>query len=358
MKIIQVAPYMEQGGTEKHIISLCSELSTEAELYLLAPQGSASLEIPQGIPYYSFPRFEQNVFGGIQLFNKHLKTLVRQQPNIIHIHAAAELLFLSKRVAPSIPHVFTFHGYAGNFTGISYKIGVWAANRYADAVICVSHREREVLAKMGLDMTKTVVVYNGTPRPTAKRQNRTRTTPTIGTIARLEKPKGISDLVDAAGILIQKGYQINLLIVGDGSERKYLQKRAETLGIATTFTGYLSTYEKDKALATMDIFVLPSYQEALPLVCLEALAMGIPVIATEVGGIPEIVTPEVGLLVPPKNPTALADALKILLDNTKLMEEMGEAGRLRYNQYFTISKMAHNTQKVYFKIMNERDNFN
>lgn len=358
MKIIQVAPYMEQGGTEKHIISLCSELSTEAELYLLAPQGSASLEIPQGIPYYSFPRFEQNVFGGIQLFNKHLKTLVRQQPNIIHIHAAAELLFLSKRVAPSIPHVFTFHGYAGSFTGINYRIGVWAANRYADAVICVSQREQEVLAKTGLDRTKTVVVHNGAPRPTVQRQNHNGLRPTIGTIARLEKPKGIIDLVDAAGILIQKGYQFNLVIVGDGRERELLQKKADSLGIATTFTGYLSTSEKDRVLATMDIFVLPSYQEALPLVCLEALAMGIPVIATEVGGIPEIVSPEVGVLVPPKNPTALAGALESLLDNHKLMEEMGEAGRLRYNQYFTISQMAHNTQKVYSKIMNERGNSN
>jgi glycosyltransferase involved in cell wall biosynthesis len=172
--------------------------------------------------------------------------------------------------------------------------------------------------------------------------------PVIGVIGRLSTEKGQEYLIRAAGILKARYPDIKLLIVGDGAQRSYLASLAEQLNISAnvTFTGIVS--DVYPLIRRMDIIILPSLYEAFGLVLLEAMAMKKPVIATRVNGVPEIVAEgSTGLLVPPADAGALADAVIKFVDNPDLGRAMGEKGYLRFNQLFSSQQMISQVENLY-----------
>ena len=151
-------------------------------------------------------------------------------------------------------------------------------------------------------------------------------------IGRLARVKGVPLLLDALARLAPDHPDLRLTLVGDGPDRVSLQAEAEALGLAerVQFTGLLCAAEVAEALAAHDALVLPSFAEGLPVVLMEALASRLPVVATQVAGIPELVRDgETGLLVPPGDAEALAAAIARLLADPDLCRRMGEAGRAR-----------------------------
>jgi glycosyltransferase involved in cell wall biosynthesis len=108
-------------------------------------------------------------------------------------------------------------------------------------------------------------------------------------------------------------------------------------------------------LQALDIFVLPSNWEGLPNAVLEAMAAGLPVVATRVGGVPEVVVEgQTGILVPPRDPNALADALLTLLRDPNLRRRMGQAGRQRVQEYFSVDQMVSKTETLYEQLLSEK----
>lgn len=175
--------------------------------------------------------------------------------------------------------------------------------------------------------------------------------PIVLTLARLDPQKGLSDLLEAAAMVPDT----NFVLAGEGRERMRLEDMARTLGIdrRVLFLGHRE--DVPELLAACDLFVLPSLYEGLPVSVLEAMAAGKPVIATAIGGTEEAVSNgETGLLVPPRNPPALAVAIRSVLSDPLLARRLGLAGRERALQDFSAEKMVREVTQLYERVLSGR----
>jgi glycosyltransferase involved in cell wall biosynthesis len=149
-------------------------------------------------------------------------------------------------------------------------------------------------------------------------------------VGRLEERKGVNFLLEAVALLNARGSNVRLKIVGSGPQKEALQRQTEALSLeaVVTFAGTKDEAGVAEALRHADLLVAPSLSEGLPVVIMEALASGVPVVASAVDGIPELVRDgETGCLVPPSDQQALADGVKQLLADPYLRQRMGDAGR-------------------------------
>ena len=238
--------------------------------------------------------------------------------------------------------------------------------RLSDRVVTVSELVRETLiAASKIDPKRLVTIHSGVNLEdykidgdiTAKKKSLGLETSAlvIGAIGRLGRVKGVEYLLRAAAKVILKNPDAAFLIVGDGSQRGALEQLARSLHIShrVVFTGQRD--DVPELLAVMDVLVLPSLYEGLPNAVLEAMAAGKPVIATRVGGTPEAVEDGVtGLLVPPRDPEALAEAIIALLQDQERAEAMGRAGRARVEKHFSVERMVQETEALYEELIREK----
>ncbi len=168
------------------------------------------------------------------------------------------------------------------------------------------------------------------------------------TVGRLSAQKNQKLLIDAFGTVAQKREDVRLTIVGTGELEQQLKAQAQTLGLAAKirFTGVVENPQD--YLATADIFVLSSNYEGLPLAVLEAMAAGLPIVSTDVGGVKDIVTDN-GILVPPGDQNALAKALSQLIEDSALRERLGTKS-LEYAQNYALPTIARKYMELYQKI--------
>ena len=174
----------------------------------------------------------------------------------------------------------------------------------------------------------------------------------IGTVGSLTEAKAYHDLISATARLAGRGVPLKLTFVGDGPLRKELEVKAAKDGIAdnTTFVG--KTADVMGYLPRFDVVAGSSIREGLPLALLEAMAASRPVVTTDVGGNREaVVDGETGLLVPPGDHYALADALEVLYRDPDKRASMGRAGRARVEQHFSARKMVSETEKLYDSLL-------
>jgi glycosyltransferase involved in cell wall biosynthesis len=172
--------------------------------------------------------------------------------------------------------------------------------------------------------------------------------PMVGVVARLEAEKGHPTLLDAWPHVLAEFPTATLLIIGEGSRREALEAQAAGLGIASSviFTGRRD--DVPAVTKALDIAVLPSYREAQGLTILEALALSRPVVASNVGGIPEMISDGVtGLLVPPHEPATLAEAVARLLRDHPLADTLGRAGHDLVHERFCVQLMARAVETIY-----------
>ncbi|HBO43930.1 MAG TPA: hypothetical protein DD670_08365 [Planctomycetaceae bacterium] len=172
--------------------------------------------------------------------------------------------------------------------------------------------------------------------------------PIVIAVARLNPEKGIDVLIDAFAILAEQLSNVHLVLVGDGQERRRLEKQCQKrqLNGRVHFAGY-SAMPGD-LVAEADVLALSSRSEGLPNVVLEAMAMGKPVVATTVGGVPEVIEDGIsGRLVPPDQPDLLARALAELCTTPDLRKRLAASGRLRVQEAFSIEGRAAKLQSLY-----------
>jgi glycosyltransferase involved in cell wall biosynthesis len=172
--------------------------------------------------------------------------------------------------------------------------------------------------------------------------------PTVIKVARLHPQKGHKYLLEAIKLITDVQPEIQFLIVGDGSLRKELEELSKRLRVDryVVFTGFRS--EIFDLLQIADIAVWSSVQEGFPITLLEAMAAGKPVIVTDVGGNSEAVKSGItGFIIPPKNPQALAESVLRVINDRKLLTEMGENARKHFLQNFTVDRMVDNTEELY-----------
>ena len=232
-------------------------------------------------------------------------------------------------------------------------------------ILAVSHAcKRDLVSIAGIRPEKITVVQNGRsldnfdPKGSEDRRRQYRDQYGIaddelvfGVIARLDKQKGQEYLLEAAGHLAKKHRDFRILLVGDGDRREIFQSIVADLGIHShvIFAGFQS--DVVGYYAAIDVKVLPSIYEGLPLCVVEAMAMEKPVIATSVDGTPEVVRHEVnGLLVPAKDPIALAEALEYALDHRDEFLVLGQQGRRWVVERFSLERQIEETEALYERL--------
>lgn len=154
---------------------------------------------------------------------------------------------------------------------------------------------------------------------------------------RLAAEKGLPVMFEALSLLRDRGYDFQFTLVGDGSDRASLEALAGKLGLAERliFTGYVNQEGVREYLERSDVFILPSFAEGVPVSLMEAMASGVPVLATNVGGVAELIEQEeTGLIVPPADSLALCDAVARYLDDVDLRRKVSRQGRERIENHF------------------------
>jgi len=263
--------------------------------------------------------------------------------DIVHTHLSTSSVngCLAARAA-GLPSVATVHG-------MSSKISFAAATH----MISVSNEIKRHLVSQGAKPETISVVYNGyglIDEPQLDRLERD-PFPVLGTVARVTPLKGIEDAIRALAVLKPEFPDASYLVVGDGNGLEPCRTLATGLGLADSvhFVGYRKDIEN--YLARMDLFVFPSLKEGMGIALVEAMAQGLATVATNIGGIPEVITPECGILVPPHDPAELALQIsKLLLDNSK-REEMGRCAKRRAQAVFSVAAMEKGTDNVYRAVL-------
>lgn len=258
-----------------------------------------------------------------------------RREGVAHIHnhiatAACTVTMLTAEMT-GIPYSFTIHGPGIFFEPMHWRIDEKVAR--ARFVACISDFCRAQVMQFAAraHWDKLHVVHCGVePARYAQRQAGS-SGQRLLFVGRLAAVKGVPVLFAALAQLRPAFPALHLLLIGDGPERPTIEADARALGLTdlVTFAGYQSQGAVAAALGASDILVLPSFAEGVPVVLMEAMAAGLPVVATPVGGISELVGPESGVLVPPADAEALAAALRSLLADADLRAGMGRAGRAR-----------------------------
>jgi glycosyltransferase involved in cell wall biosynthesis len=222
----------------------------------------------------------------------------------------------------------------------------WAA-RLVRPFVCVSHDSARYAAEHGIAAARLRVLWNGIDLERFPYQGPQTTGPAV-TVARLSPEKDVQNLLRAARLIADAHPDFRLEIAGDGPCREELLRLAGELrlGEHVRFLGEVS--EVPALLARASVFVLPSQSEGISLTILEAMASGLPVVATRVGGNPEVIDDgRTGVLVPPRNPAALAHAIGRMIASPDEAQRFARAGRHRAEAHFDVRKMVAQYEALY-----------
>jgi glycosyltransferase involved in cell wall biosynthesis len=300
---------------------------------------------------------------------KLTRLLKNEGPDIVHTHGyfasvIGRLAARKARIPRIVAHVHsTYWDYKKRHLRIERKL-----SRFTHKIICCSKAvENFVKDFEKIKGDKTTVIYNGVDEDKFFLHKDSRSiqaelgidarSPVVGTVSALTPHKGHEHLIQAASRVLDTFPSTRFLIVGDGLLRTGLEAQAKSLNIHSSviFTG--ERKDIPEILSLMDVFVLPSFsREGLGLAIIEAMAVERPVVATEIGGIPEaVIKGKTGLLVPPGDSEAMAKAIIQLLQDPEKAKSMGEKGRARVMKRFTKTKMLSEIQNVYQSLITHRE---
>ena len=278
------------------------------------------------------------------------KTLAEKKPAIVHQHFGGRALRWVARGSEGSRVVLHLHGrIVENQKKELSRVTVKAADIVIATSSAVAMRVRNVPVQV-VHPGVCVIQY-----PVVELRRAGRASQVIGTAARLVPLKGIAHLIRAMTLLRSQFPAVRLEIAGAGPEESALKLEARKLGLdeCITFLGWQS--DMASLFAKWDVFVLPSLEEGFGIALVEAMAAGLPVIATTVGGIPEIVEHgKTGLLVAPGDPHALAEQIEILLKDAAERKRLGLAGWARVRQDFSQESMVSAVEAIYERLLADR----
>jgi L-malate glycosyltransferase len=369
VNIVQCLPCLYAGGVEQYTLRLIQSLSQRHHSTLIAPNGPGEFIFSEaGIDVRSFRNIEYDFLTGFNSLRTQFKRVaVENMPDIIHVHVESFLLHIANRALPKVPRIFTTHGiWAASGWAleerVKFRMTAWAINKWADAAFAVSADQGKKLIAHGADPRKVTVIQNGAPVPQTtedapkKILNRFNIDPethlVVGTLARLSSDKSLGTLIEAARILHADYPNLRWIIAGEGPERGSLERQITALGLQgiVVLAGFMKP--AGDLLKSVDIYVQPSAHEAFSLAILEAMAMKLPVVASNIGGIDEqILQGKTGALFAKGQALSLAIEIKPFLDCPELRARTGIAGQDRYFLEFTQQIAVSKTEALYEQVI-------
>jgi glycosyltransferase involved in cell wall biosynthesis len=290
---------------------------------------------------------------------------------IVHSHSfgAGIVAAMASLVTRGVGFVATLHNYPpGTSTMVPDHVGHrWAVGvlvQRAHRIIVVSDAlRRDVITGFPDAMQKCLVIPNGidtkaTPIRDAEEVRRglglPEGAPLIGVVARLAPQKGVLEFLDTARRVVNADPSVHCVVAGDGPLMQELEDRRAELALEAHVQLLGQVDWACELIGAMDVLVIPSVSEGSSVVAMEAMALGKPVVATAVGGVPEVVLDgETGLVVPPGDPEALANAIGAMLTDRDRAAAMGERGRTRAQTEFDVAEMLERTKAVYADVLRE-----
>jgi sugar transferase (PEP-CTERM/EpsH1 system associated) len=370
LRILHVISYLGRGGAEMGILKLIGGLGDGFEHRICATRG-----FDEGFVQSYFPKEKIYVAGSpdlkLQFPLFRLARIMRQyRPHIVHTRnwGAIEAVLAAKFAGvPVIIH--SEHGYEVDmFAGLPLRRRVFrrVAFAMADATFAVTRELRDFHARQAwIPQERMGVMYNGVDTQRFAPCGASRIAIreelglperafVVGTVGRLVPIKDHQTLLKAAALLSKGGVDVRVLLVGSGPERERLQRLAtDTLGGRVCFAG--DSNRVPEMLNAMDVFVLASLGEGMSNTLLEAMACGLPVLATNVGGNPEIIENNVsGCLFTPGDVEWLADKLQLLAANPALIHQLGTAARNHTIESFSLSRMLESYRRFYLDLAARR----
>jgi glycosyltransferase involved in cell wall biosynthesis len=297
------------------------------------------------------------------MYLQYLYILSARRPSLVHVNTPSfssfykHMVFVTLAKSRSIPVVLHIHGgrfrdFYENSSG-SAQLNIRRKLALADRLIVLSNKWAEFFITL-CPGDRIRVVENGIPlekfKPPTKIEKRKGTNFIF--VGEVKPAKGMDELLDAFSRLAKNNPDYKLVVVGSGKIERY-RKFAKELGIESNFRfmGERTGDELVRLYSEADIFIFPSHSEGMPLVVLESMAMKLAVIATSVGSIPEILSKEGGILVPPKDSSALENAIKALAGNVNRINSMGEANRKIIETRFSFERVVEQLRVIYIELI-------
>ncbi len=281
------------------------------------------------------------------------------RPDIVHAHGnkAGVVARLAHFARPGTPVIYSPHGYAfaGHFPSREqtlYRTLESLVAPLATLVLCVCEAEARLARATGIN-SRIRVVHNGiVPLEPASEATSNGGGPRICATSGLRPGKGLDALLEAMVDVVEAVPEVRLALAGDGPERDYLEAVAICNGVGDAVEWLGNLDDVIPLLSSSDVFVNPSWSESFPYSILEAMAVGCPILATDVGGVSEAIEDEVtGILVPPRDRVALAGSLIGLLGASAHAHELGRRARERQRAAFTLERMVAGTIAVYDEVL-------
>jgi glycosyltransferase involved in cell wall biosynthesis len=356
LRVAHVVLQLDRGGMEKLLVEFARHANRQQfdlRLISLSGRGSLAAEIEAcGWPVTALDEPPGLRPGMID----RLRRLLRQwKADIVHTHNTKPLLYAgpAARLAGVPVLVHTAHGQRYG----SSRLHTWMfvqACRTADRVVCVSHDGARLRLCEGIPANKTCTIWNGIDVSRFSYHGPNPDGPAV-LVARLVPEKSVETLLRATSVVVRSASSFRLEIAGDGPQSEALKQLAHELGIwrQVVFLGEVG--EIGELLKRARMFVLPSLTEGISISLLEAMAQGLPVVATGVGGTLEVVADgRSGLLVPPAEPAPLASAMLKIWSDLELSRKMGAAGRQRVEQDFNVAITTGKYESLYQELISAK----
>lgn len=389
LRILLLITKSNFGGAQRYVYDLATSLHQRGHDVTVGFGGSGVLaeKMQQaGIRTIALPFLERdvNMFGDVRTFFQLFQLIKKENPDIVHLNSSKigalgalatrcvnsinQLKFLIGKKPKVICIIFTAHGWAlaeerPDWEKFFIACIHWLTITLSHKTIAVSKATREEVSRLPFVWHKICVVHNGIENSTTlSRQESlqellgtqtdlaTKNSPLIvGTIGELHKNKGLSYAIEGIAQLKKIIAQPTIfIIIGEGEERKHLEKLRDQLDLAQQV--FLVGFKKDAStlISCFDVFLFPSIKEGFPYAILEAGKIGLPIIATGVGGIPEVIDDmESGILIHARNSGEVAHALQFLVEHPERRKQFGERIQSRIQDRFSLEVMLDQTLLVY-----------
>jgi glycosyltransferase involved in cell wall biosynthesis len=346
-RVLIVITLAEVGGAQTYVAQLLPALAARYDVAVAAGGSGPLRDTAKAIGVRFLPlrhlRRPLSPLRDLLALIELILLIRRERPDVLHANSSkAGVLSRLAAVVARVPiRIFTVHGWAFEaYSGPASWVYRWAdrlAGLCTTLTICVAEHERSTgVSAHTCRRGRTVVIRNAVDVAPAPKAGLNGGTPRLVTVGRLKAPKDFGTLTRALAALPSGSFEA--LIVGDGPDRPRVEAEVERFGLVQAVRLLGERPDVPELLASSDVFVLASASEGLPVSVAEAMAAGLPVVASAVGGVPELVVDgETGLLVPPGDPELLASALGSLLADPGLRRRMGSSGRERAEELFDLA---------------------